>query len=141
MKHSSAGGTGYTIIKDYHTSSILAQLKTWFAHSPICLWYELEALQVPGGHLSTWLLSAPKIKPQSATFSPTIRATVMAFTDLISHAYKGEKQCKIPTLLTILPLIIPNLSLETWQVKGLLFISDLYSNNLLKPYNSLQESF
>lgn len=51
IKLRGAGGMGHTDLRDYHTASILAQIKEWFAQNPNTLWAELEQHQVRGGNL------------------------------------------------------------------------------------------
>lgn len=131
--HRSIGGIRYKCFKDYYIASILAQLKPWFTYKSSCLRSSIEALQVLEHSLKNLLLSIPINKKGITALSPTVLATRRSFDYYISNAFRGTNPCKLPLSISILSLLIPNISIKLWEDKGILLMSDLYSDNLLIP--------
>lgn len=75
------------------------------------------------------------------TFSPTIVVTKLAFDYLLKNTNKGDFSHKIPLPISIFSILIPDFQHEHGKTKKYKFVSDLYSNNLLRPFTSLQNSY
>lgn len=121
---------------DYYNSALLAQLKTWFTPEYTCLWFSIETSQVPDQDLDNWQLSSPWVNTQNTNLSPTIVASKLAFNYLLTNAPKGAFSHIIPLTISMLSIFLPNLSTWIWLDKGIWFVSDLYSNNLLRPFTA-----
>lgn len=88
----------------------------------------------------TLLFSTPQSKTNT-TLSPTIVASRLAFNYLLKNASNGDSPYKISLPISVFSILIPNFSTRTWQDKGVCYVSDFYSNNLLRPFTSLENSY
>lgn len=141
IKPKLVGGAGLIHFRDYYNAALLAQIKAWFTPTFTSPWLDIEAYQVPGRTLSVWLLSSLHRTIRKINFSPTIVASRLAFKYLLNNAFKGTSPYRIPLSISVFSILIPILSTQTWQDKVIGFVSDIYSNNLLRPFTSLKDSF
>lgn len=136
-----AGGMGLVDIQDYYRASILAQLGAWIGPNPDILWSDVEQALSPTKNLQSllfldvWqLLSLPKLPF-------TIQASLLAWRDLHRLSTPTSSSIDIPIPLNTLAHAIPNLQIFNWRTKGINLITNLYQNNTIKTFPTLQAQF
>lgn len=133
-----AGGVGLVTLKDFYTSSILAQLKTWFPQANSTRWKELERNQTQGNHLYHFLLASQHSSLQTTSLSPTIMASFQAWKLLLTTPFQNSTTTLLTLPLLSLSIIIPNLNVTRWVEKGIKGIDDPLIGTCPKTFSSLQ---
>lgn len=99
---------GHVVIKDYHRAAILTQLKGWFLSANNTLWADLQCSQIPGDNLYTFILTHSFSKTSHSLLSPTIKAAIVTWQQLLDLPSEHTKCTDLP-----LPILVPFIQWET----------------------------
>lgn len=136
-KHRSAGSMGFTYLWDYYRASLLTQLKVWYTNISDAPWCNIEQTLSPTKDLFSLLLLDNRLP-----YLPlTIQASLMAWRDLCSSTHSPDKATEVPIPIDILTKAIPNITITDWHNKGITHIADLFHNDHLKTFHSLQMEY
>lgn len=127
-----------SLLKDYHTASILLQAKAWFTqlHNPT--WLELEKMQTPGKTLADLLLTCRIHSHIHLYISPTMEATLQAWKTFSSLEFTDQVMKPLPLTILSLLLIIPDLHITQWMAKGIKVEEDLMVGPTPRTFRALQ---
>lgn len=92
----------------------------------------METSIYPGGELSTWLLFMSHKTNIHSCVPPTMSATVNVCNTFVRLSSNYPIKCTLKIPISALQNKMDLISFAKWQVKGTVYINDLFNKEMLK---------
>lgn len=140
-KHRSIGGLGYPVIFDYYVAALLSQLQPWFNPSIHKQWLEIEICFIPKQNRHLFFVHSKLPPDLIKNLSPSTKASLHVWSTFLNRLTAHDNLQEAYIALEALELLSPSLKLDNWTKRGLKFVSDLYVDSSILPFESLCHRF
>lgn len=140
-KNKLVGGMGLPILKDYHTSVVMDQLKNWFTDPIEKPWCQLELSWLNKISPLSFLIATQTNKHSKRPIPLSIQATAQSWEEIIGKGNYFYPSTNIPIPIETLQWIIPNIRLHNWTGNNIMNLTDITCGDKMLPFTTLQQKF